>query len=272
MYSVPNPNRYFIYNILGRACHLLGDMSVPAHVHVDEHGGGDDYEDSMDYGTHPSNVTVWNAESVYQNKGGFIDPYCWNKYNCKQVRDPLDYLFYTTAQIADHFASRRHDGNNNYCDCGEISEILNNVGGMSREGSSYGYPHEPIDLELIKDVTFPYEIRATAGFLYWFAVETGLLNPNGQECILATQYVQNQTLAGNHYMFSAGEIDAGYDVTNTINTGNVVISSTAKDVDMHAAHEIHIQDGFAVNAGANFHAYIAPCNSVCPEYQTVTNR
>ncbi|MCZ7616656.1 MAG: hypothetical protein M5T52_24595 [Ignavibacteriaceae bacterium] len=87
------------FEILGRMCHLLQDMSVPAHANLDPHGDDpaliDDYYESYfgyDY--------YWNAQNVYTQIGGMINPYLY------QPSNPLHFLMYTTNQMANHFATQ----------------------------------------------------------------------------------------------------------------------------------------------------------------------
>lgn len=159
------------WEALGRMCHLLQDVSVPAHVHIDEHGPysrGDSFENFM------ATDRFWTASLVNSVKGPFVDP--------MPSSNPIHYLMYTSAQIADHFGSNGpYEGDGNDFIGGnplqeEIS-FLNSIG-LSGLGSPTGMTH-PIgnnDLLNIRDHMIPHAIRATAGLLYWFAVESGLIN------------------------------------------------------------------------------------------------
>ncbi|MCF7740565.1 MAG: hypothetical protein K9N00_02105 [Candidatus Marinimicrobia bacterium] len=74
------------YEVLGRMCHLLQDMSVPAHVHCDAHAGQNGmYEDY--YENNVSNFHQWTANEIYSFGQTFINPY--NDWN-----DPIYYLMY----------------------------------------------------------------------------------------------------------------------------------------------------------------------------------
>ncbi|CUT05440.1 Por secretion system C-terminal sorting domain-containing protein [Candidatus Kryptobacter tengchongensis] len=162
-----------VYEILGRMCHLLGDMSVPAHAHRDAHGSDDDgirmdsYEEWM-----KSYYTFWDAQKVYEQFGGFLNLY--------QSRNPLHFLMYTTQQIADHFGSNgpyEGDGNNVIGGDPLPEEIkyLNQVNLSSLgEPTTMNGPFDVVRLRNIRDKTFPQAIRAVAGLLYWFAKEAGL--------------------------------------------------------------------------------------------------
>ena len=164
----------FVWEILGRMCHLLQDMSVPAHVHRDAHGEDaclkvDSYENY--FGTDYN----WDGQKVFSQKGSMINPYVSG--------NPLHYLMYTTAQMADHFGSNgpyEGDGNDNFSGNPSPEEIdflttvnPNSFGGITTMT-------DPIPTEsvfVIRDVMIPQAIRATAGLLYWFAKEAGLITP-----------------------------------------------------------------------------------------------
>jgi len=165
------------WEILGRMCHLLQDMSVPAHVNVDEHGSfPDSYENYMgEY----SNYFVSDVELSQMT---FINPYYYQSSN------PLHFLMYVVQQVTNHFYSRGDDqngyGNNTLGGDGTTAErnFINTYYPLSTLG-------EPITRynahtgnwnSNIKAKTYPLVIGATAGLLYWFATEVGLniLQPN----------------------------------------------------------------------------------------------
>jgi hypothetical protein len=117
-------NKAKAYKQLGHIAHLLADMGVPAHAHVDPHlptfgpfdlitGGDDCYEDWMggDAGRRTVfNCKNWNYEDAL-NAGGLIH-IPWEKRPADVSEDifPLYYLMYTTNQYADYFASDDRDG------------------------------------------------------------------------------------------------------------------------------------------------------------------
>jgi hypothetical protein len=157
-----------VWETLGRMCHLLADMSVPAHTHRDEHGlEPDSYENWM----HGDPHLAWD----HQNVGDLLNPY--NSDN-----DPLHYLIYTMQQQADHFGSNGPgnigNGNNLIGGNPRASEIdfLNtiNLSSLGEPTTSNGPWNEP-ELQNIRDKTYPYIIRATAGLLFWFGIETMLI-------------------------------------------------------------------------------------------------
>jgi len=146
----------FVYEILGRMCHLIEDMCVPAHVHGDAHPPTDKdyYEEDMD-----RNYYKWTWENALQ-QGGIIYP------NLQD--DPIRYFSYSANQISDIFRSNDYEGNI-YLPNGTypiISEYYNQLGNQ---------PINVIDKSQIANTCLVYAIRATAGFLYWFCDKTDLL-------------------------------------------------------------------------------------------------
>jgi len=174
-----------VWETLGRMCHLLADMSVPAHTHRDEHGlEPDSYENWMYGDSH----LAWD----HQNVGDFINPY--NSDN-----DPLHYLMYTMQQQADHFGSNGPgdigNGNNLIGGDPRVSELefLNsvNLSSLGEPTTSNG-PWNEQNLQNIRDKTYPYVIRATAGLLYWFGIETMLITDEEDEKLIPTEITLNQ--------------------------------------------------------------------------------
>jgi len=96
-------NKKVAYERLGRVAHLLADMTVPAHAHMDPHPpqvDDDAYEEWI-----TTNYGRWNADNA-KREGGLISfP--------AEVTDCLYYLFYTANQTADYFASDDCDGDTN---------------------------------------------------------------------------------------------------------------------------------------------------------------
>ena len=103
-------NRTKAYLFLGHMCHLLADMGVPAHVHLDAHAIDDDcYEDWMSDGGY----THWGAADALA-AGGLVPvpegalAQIHAGVNLYWPEDPmasLYYLMYTTNQVSDWFAS-----------------------------------------------------------------------------------------------------------------------------------------------------------------------
>lgn len=158
-----------VWEILGRMCHLLQDLSVPAHTHRDEHGvtPSDQYEDWIAYNGRYNHYNHANIGS------GILKPYNFS--------NTLHYLMYTTQQIGDHFGSTGpYEGvGNDLLGGNKSSEEINFFN--STPLTSLGVPthlsatYSDLELNNIRDKTIPHVIRATAGLLYWFAMETDLL-------------------------------------------------------------------------------------------------
>ncbi len=147
------------YEYLGHICHLLQDMSVPAHAHEDFHpgelipGGDDCYEDWMDTN---ENYKRWDANDA-KAAGGLINiPACMD--------DGLYYLMYTTNQYADYFASDDYDGDKNdrqgWMDYTGWPQTPTKKDHLSDNDS--GDNDNDGDLTRIAERCFVYSIRATA--------------------------------------------------------------------------------------------------------------
>jgi hypothetical protein len=162
IWDYPTP---FVYEQLGRMCHLLGDMSVPAHVHCNSHACTkgmycDEYENNA------STYHLWTADEIYAQDKTYIDPY--NSWST-----PLYYLMYFMNQITDHYASGKTNGDNNYdANCPGLSEIYPSLG-----LPVYTDQINQTNLSSMHDALLPLAIRATAGLLYWFAKEANILPP-----------------------------------------------------------------------------------------------
>ena len=159
-----------VWEILGRMCHLLGDMSVPAHAHRDEHGlNPDSYEDYV---------------------GGPGEPYKrWDHTNVGAARtlnapsdEALHFLMYVVQQQADHFGSNGPvqgagndfiGGNPTQAERGFLGEInLSSLAGLTTDAG----PWTGDNLNIIRDKTIPMLIRARIGrAAYWFSREAGLV-------------------------------------------------------------------------------------------------
>lgn len=164
----------FVWEILGRMCHLLQDMSVPAHTNIDPHGPDDALIDDY-YENYFGWDFYWNAENTYTQIGGMINPYHY------QSNDPLHFLMYTTNQMANHFATQgpHKKPNNDYFGGNGTSAEIAYLNSLNIP--QYGIPTSddgPWGDESkinVRDKMLPQAIRATAGLLYWFAMESDLL-------------------------------------------------------------------------------------------------
>lgn len=265
------------YSIIGRIAHLLGDMSIPAHVKCDEHGlWHDPYEDAMNYVEWSGNkespcidmhknipastarVEYWNHERIFNEKGSIILP------SCSIFQDnPYWTLFYTTAQIADYFASNRFHGDDDYIPIGELPSILKTAKeqGIGPRFTNFvdgqpdisGYPRNEEYINAIRDMTFPYVIRATAGLLYQIAMECQILHTEASRCPKRLE-MKSAILQGPYYQFEA--ID-----TILIGDGQSPFHITKQNhkTVIQAGKAIRLHGGFHAKAESHIHARIGPC-------------
>lgn len=194
--TVPENLRDIIcWEIVGRICHLIQDLTIAAHAHNDVHAnvpgiGGDCYHDFIDGGGF-GNYSWLTAK----NNGGFINPY-------EADSDPLRYLTYSAVQLADHYPSGP--------DCLEIPQ--QHLGNNNLPGGSYpiidnyyqllGPP--PSNITNVYETgryCFNHAIRATASLLYWFGVETGLITTEPHSIPRITGFSKNLP----DYMLYRGE-------------------------------------------------------------------
>ena len=174
----------YVWEILGRVCHLLTDMSVPAHVHKDIHAknqinteyvlllgnifliihDADSYEQWIAHAGSGQDGDLtniyWTADMILEN---FNPPYIIPPDQQDQ-QYPLPYLMSEMRSRAAAFASDDYDGTGN---------------DEPNEKTDFPIRHdETLDptnqtqvgmLTTIRDATVPYCIRAVAGLLYWFA-------------------------------------------------------------------------------------------------------
>jgi hypothetical protein len=245
-------------------------------VKCDEHGlWHDPYEDAMNYvewegnkespcidmdrnipGS-PQRVEFWNHEKVFSEKGSIVLPSC-----TMFTENPYWTYFYSMAQISDHFASNRFQGDDEYLPIGEISSIINS----SEDGPTIthfidgrpelsGYAKDESQLNAIRDMTFPYVIRATAGLLYYIALECALINPKGSRCptMLA---INNGILNAPRYQFEASDSIIVGDKSRPL-----FISSAAGPVQFRAGNTIRFVSGMHAQSQSTVHASIAECSN-----------
>ncbi|MBE0642589.1 MAG: T9SS type A sorting domain-containing protein [Bacteroidetes bacterium] len=164
----------YVWEILGRACHLLADMSVPAHTHKDMHMGNlsisemkariairitvEDDESYENWIGSTSNAW-WKAEFI---QGGLIP--------LSNAGDPLYHLMSSMRSIAASFASDDYDGTGPYIGSPRfISEIPNRHNLPCTITAA-----KRAMMISIRDHTLPYAIRATATLLDWFVSQLNM--------------------------------------------------------------------------------------------------
>lgn len=155
------------YNRLGRMCHLLQDMSVPAHAHESSHAGvhgmySDHYENNVD--DYLDSYREWTAAMVYDQVGGPVDP---SNYD-----DPIYDMCYELNQMADHYADGRSNGDNDYdLNNDVLNTIIPTLGAptLSTEVND-------INCMNVFDNLIPQAIRYTAGYMLYFLHSTGQIS------------------------------------------------------------------------------------------------
>ncbi|NQV19611.1 MAG: hypothetical protein HQ534_13860, partial [Armatimonadetes bacterium] len=199
--SIQETRKEWAYNRLGRMCHLLQDMSVPAHVHCTSHAGVNgmysDYFENHEMGYH-NNYHTWTSEEVFTEFGGFIDPYVHD--------DSIYFLTYFLNQMTDHYADGKVNGD----------DIYDTIPGLQSVISTLGVPTLTSEIndtncKQMYDVLIPYAIRATAGLMYWFAVETDQIDPLPEPVIVSG----NVSLIGGN-----GDIENVSIIFNPQNSGS----------------------------------------------------
>lgn len=265
------------YSIIGRVAHLLGDMSIPAHVKCDEHGlWHDPYEDAMNYVEWSGNkespcidmnknipaskarVEYWNHDRIFSEKGSIVFP------SCSLFTDnPYWTFFYSTAQIADYFASNRFAGDDEFIPIGELPTMYNRAiqQGIGPRLTNFvdgypklsGYSSNVEDLHAIRDMTFPFVIRATAGLFYQIAMECGLINQEQNTCPTSI-HLFDAMLEAPQYQFEAADTILMGDIAQPL-----IITKLPSSVRIQAGSFIHVIPGFHAQLDSRLHAKIGPC-------------
>jgi hypothetical protein len=240
----------FTWEILGRMCHLLQDMSVPAHAHGDAHG---ECDNGVRHDTYEkwvgSTVSPYNSPYLAISHNGmnsFLNPSGTDK--------PLYFLMYRVQQVADHFGSNgpyNGDGNDylpvtspSYYNIPlytlptsptSINDFLSCCHDLANEPC---YNREATSLQNrinIRDATLPLTISATAGLLYWFAVETGLI----------TNIVVQNNFTGGTVKVNTVEKNSPYTYSNIV---GLPLSLEAVTPQNGNDGYQHIWNNFATNA------------------------
>lgn len=188
-----NGNKDQAYHYVGHVAHLLADQSVPAHAHVDDHSAsnksnGDSYESWMATGTYSSLSSPDNTKLL--NKGPVNVP-------TGTLKNQLYYLFYTTNQLGDFFASDDVNGDN-ACDHAVMNPIYADIGlditkpdlprtTAQLADNDNGNNHDG-DRSTIAHYSYIYAIRATASLLLLFekTVNTSAVTGTGADKNLAS--------------------------------------------------------------------------------------
>ncbi len=288
-YYWPAGNQYckeIFFNILGRLCHLLTDMGVPEHAKRSMHAPiGVDYPAPFEYWLKDYYNTdfYWTAERVYKERGGFVNPFC------EVNGDRNLFLFYTLGQLSDWFAAwgcKPSNGDDNYPpNIGNIGEIQSIINSYAPPSDLQYYRINPYDGEtglknfgfnpgidggkIYREVLLPYTIRAVAGMLYKYIIETKMQFPNATTEDMGMVYDQqqelnlfNQEINGNYYTFRAegnpGRITVCPENRPAGYPADFLIDSEARNVTFRAANEVIFKPGFTAKEGSQVRAYIIP--------------
>lgn len=165
----------FVWEIFGRVCHLLADMSVPAHTHKDMHMGNLSVtKDAEKWGIPLGTVTITVAdEDSYETWIGNRINAWWTAQRIPEglldlsnVSDPLYFLMTTVRNRTASYASDDADGTGTLRGqpryTWEIPQRHNLPSGQATI-------IKQAMMCSIRDNTLPYVIRATATLMAWFA-------------------------------------------------------------------------------------------------------
>ena len=227
-----NNNKYQAYEYLGHVVHLIADMTVPAHAHVDSHILDDAYEDWLD----DMDSYPWNASHAIAAGGMVTIPdsarqtvWSWPREQQPLINRPvgvdLFYLMYTANQYGDYFASDEDDGDTDdrlgWMDYTGWPSSPTTTGDMHDNSSiEVCLPMAPCyvadndndddgDLSTIANYSFVYAIRATAAMFKSFRDEFDNVPPT-------TTLVLEGPQGGNDWF-----------------TGDVVMTLGARDRDQY---------------------------------------
>ena len=136
-------------------------------------------------------------------------------------------MFYTQNQIADRFPSNDANGDNNYSTTynGDDYSILNMIQGITHSYNAGAV--QPFQVNLY---SFRYSIRAVAGLLYWFAIETGILNKvtfKNNFNAGTIQFDQEILLSGNSKGLMNGDSHVLIAIPQTYNNYNYIWNALA---------------------------------------------
>jgi hypothetical protein len=165
------------YHYFGHVVHLMGDATIPTHVHDDMHGpdfyDDDAFEEWMSVpasGGGPSNALLTDAEKAdLLSKGPIQIP---------AVSDKLEWLLYTTNQIADFFPSDDEEGDSTDARGFVQAELTQMDGAISRprdsddlDNNDDDNDNDDGDLGVIRQYSYLRGIRSIAA-LYKLFEET----------------------------------------------------------------------------------------------------
>lgn len=158
----------YVWEIFGRALHLLGDMSVPAHTHKDLHMGN--WNEDRSWNRISYRLVIEDAESYESWIGSEVNQW-WTAERISDglvpltgVADPIEYLMSTMRAKAASFASDDVNGSGVL----QLSPIaFTEIPNRHNLPNTYNAQKSAM-MMTIRDNTIPYAIRATATLMKWF--------------------------------------------------------------------------------------------------------
>lgn len=233
--------RRVAYSILGRMCHLLADMSVPAHVHEDAHSPvSEDGTDSFEQWA-KNNYSTYTWEDALEQGGTLFD--------VTEKNYPIRYLMYVVNQYADFFPSEgdwsgMYLGDRNYSTTYIKDGKTDNYPILDEVFSQLGTRPTSINHSVQASHLIPFAIRATAALLYYFAVETGqYVPPTPNFTVTPTTHNAGSGRSGT-YIYSS------FQIQNTGNvTLNLAIQSNFWDIEFLGENSTHYLQKIFYRAG-----------------------
>lgn len=212
--QIEDKAKKIIFETLGRICHLLGDMAVPAHAHNEVHADWDFYELNLNDIYNNDNYRItWNSNNVF-NKG---------IVNVNTLNNPLKGLAYLINQSADRMpclvgnpwqpGGKYTQGDDSWIGNAYGSDynfFYNNINPLYASITDVPL-NAPLSFSLCTKIhyhTFPIAIRSIAGFIDYFFKQTTYNIPEPQiACIYQTPYVINPNTMGEITCELAGNQD-----------------------------------------------------------------
>ncbi len=231
--------RKYCYEILGRVCHLLTDMGVPAHCHNDPHPPSIDPEQPQAeneadiYEEFMKNSDYWMSAMDAWNDGGLIFDVTTKNY-------PLRYLFYVMNQFSDYYPSGNVswqpdvDGDKDYYSSYTHGGLTDNYAILTSIFN--GLPDSPGQINEYdqRRNLYPFTIRMVASLLYLFANEVNDI-PN-----IPVNQTSSGTLPDNEiwqdYFVLTGDV--------TVPNGKTLIVAPGATIKIPSGKKIIVQGTF----------------------------
>ncbi|MCB2203984.1 T9SS type A sorting domain-containing protein [bacterium] len=227
--------KQYVWEIFGRMCHLLADMSVPAHVHKDMHMGNMNItRDVKQLGIKIGEVTlIVEDEDSYETWVGSPVKRWWTAemindglIDISNAQDPLYHLMSGMRNLTASFSSDDFNGS------GPSLGIPRNTSDIpDRHNITQGQPNinKHAVMCSVRDHTLPHAIRATATLLAWFA-----------EQLQMDEYyeVRNVGAPGFDDFFAREHFEDPFPSTGTV-SGTMFAKSAGDDLSLRSHTEMH---------------------------------